>query len=304
MGERTNDRRALGLAVAVVGFAVLGVLLVRVGAEHDEQSRAFTAAPRATVWAALIAAHVATWPVVWRVGRDRLRELETYGVRPDRQAEIVRVVALAALLLVVWLPPQLGEQARYPTLWGHGARVGIAILGGYVAAVPCLLAVWRTHRALSRAVTDRVSALATFELLNPLRAVFTSALTAVGVLVTEATLATGALRGTLIQVDEGVAARFPPEFVVLYGGFFTLLLAAAAAPTYGRLRRRSADVVDTLLPVLPPTADGWRDRLAERRDLATFLHADTSATQAFQAAVLVAGPLLSGLVSLLVPAKG
>jgi hypothetical protein len=95
--------------------------------------------------------------------------------------------------------------------------------------------------------------------------------------------------------------ELPAEFVLLYGAFFTVVLAAAAAPTYGRLGRRSAAVVDILLPVLPPPADGWRERLAERRDLAGFVHADTPLLQNLQATVLVAGPLLTGLVSTLLP---
>jgi hypothetical protein len=92
--------------------------------------------------------------------------------------------------------------------------------------------------------------------------------------------------------------------VLLYGGFFTALLAAAAIPTYGRLHRRAVAVVEVLFPPLNPAADGeWQKRLQERHDLSAYVQADSSVLQNFQATVLVAGPLLTGLLSLLIPTR-
>lgn len=294
---------AISLALAILACAVLGVLVVTVGSGATEESRAFRSTPRFVVWAALMATQVASWPVLWRVGQDRLRELARYCPGGLRRSEVARIAVLAALLLASWLPPQLTDRVEVHGLWHHGARVGIVLFGGFAAAVPCLLAIWRTHEALAPDVTDVASARETFPRLNPLRAILTSALTAVGVLVTLATLTTGALRGALNEVRPDRAREFPPEYVFLYGAMFTLLLAAAAAPTYGRMRRRATAVVDALLPVVTPPDDGWRERLAQRKDLAAYVSADATLMQGLQAGVLVAGPLLSGLLSLLVPTK-
>ena len=294
--------QALRLTLAIVAFAVLGWLLVTVAA-GDAASKPFRDASRSLVWQVLMAAQVASWPILWRVGRDRLNVLAGYGAGDRRVAERVRLAGLAAVLLVLWLPPQLDGEAAFPALPHHGLRVGVALFGGFTAVAPCLLAIWRTHEALAPDVVDRASAVAVLERLNVLRGVLTSALTAVGVLVTLATLTTGALRSALIQAHPAVADDFPPEYVLLYGTSFTVLLAAAAAPTFGRMRRRSTAVVDELLPVLAPPEKGWRERLAERRDLAAYLGADTNVLQGVQAAVLVAGPLLSGLFSALLPTR-
>jgi hypothetical protein len=201
--------RGVSLTFQVAVFAALGFLLLHVGSGHTTQSRAFRGTPRFTVWAALIAVQVATWPVLFRAGRDLLRELKTaHGVRRRAGWEAVRLVALAVPVLGIWLAQQATGDREEASLWGLGVRMGIATAGGFVAAAPCILAIWRVHHGLGRAPVDRAAALLLFERLNPFRRAFTTGLTALGVLVTEVTLATGALRNALVQWQPTKAASF------------------------------------------------------------------------------------------------
>jgi hypothetical protein len=295
----------VSLSLQIPFFAVVGAALLLVAADHTPDSAEFRDTPRFIVWGMVFTAMTATWPVLFRFGRDRLREVGPYVRRRRVAWESVRLAALLLVLAIFWLAPQTARDRPDDGLWGHPVRMGVAIVGGLIAATPCLLAVWRVHDALAPDVTERSAALDMVKRLVALRGVFTASLAALGVLVTEATLAAGALRSTLIQWRPATADRFPAELVLLYGGFFTVLLAAAAVPTYGRLHRRATAVVEVLFPPLNPSPDGqWQKRLQERHDLAGYVQADSSFLQSFQATVLVAGPLLTGLLSLLIPTRG
>jgi hypothetical protein len=295
---------AVSLALQIPFFAAFGAALLLVESDHTPSSAEFRDTPRFIVWGMVFTAMTATWPVLFRFGRDRLREVVPYVTRRRTAWECVRVLALLLVLAAFWGAPQAAQDRADVGLWGHEVRTGIAVLGGLIAAIPCLLTIWRVHDAVAPDVRERASALDMIKRLIALRGVFTASLAALGVLVMEATLASGALRNALIQWRPSTTNRFPAELVLLYGGFFTALLAAAAIPTYGRLHRRAAAVVEVLFPPLNPGSDGhWQKRLQERQDLSAYVQADSGPLQSFQATVLVAGPLLTGLLSLLIPTR-
>lgn len=291
------------LAVQIVVFSVGGFALIMVASDHTKDSAAFSDTPRFKVWLMLMATQVATWPIVFRVGRDRISDIKKYTADRCRWHDAVLLVLVGLAVAAAFLPALLGWRVSGDALWGHTVRIGIAATGGLIAASPCFIVIWRIHHALAQDVTDTKSAQAMIERIRTLRPPLIAALAAVGVLVTEVTLTTGALRNALIEWQPTRAATFPGELVLIYGAFFTALLAAAAIPTYGRMNRRATKVVDTLLQILTPPEKEWRDRLEARRDLATIVHADTNLFQSFQATVLVTGPLLTGLLSLLVPSN-
>jgi hypothetical protein len=72
-------------------------------------------------------------------------------------------------------------------------------------------------------------------------------------------------------------------------------------PPFRRLIHHANLTIDDILPILPPRAACWQSRLQERKDLAELLKVTGSLRDVIISAVLVAGPLISSLVSLLLP---
>jgi hypothetical protein len=72
-----------------------------------------------------------------------------------------------------------------------------------------------------------------------------------GTVIGAATLATGALRLAVLAWKPN--ALFPPDYPVLYGGFFTVVLAFLYGPAYASIQKQGRAILDGCWP-LPPTA--------------------------------------------------
>ena len=79
-------------------------------------------------------------------------------------------------------------------------------------------------------------------------------ITLLGAMVALATLAKGALRQAFLATG-GIAAEFPPEYVLLQGAYFTGLLALVYIPTYTILAA-AGPASSSLYPVSRPTWTG------------------------------------------------
>ena len=133
-----------------------------------------------------------------------------------------------------------------------------------------------------------------------LRECLLSALTTVGLLVSAGVLLTGAQRQAALA-DAKFTAPYPSAYVLIWGLAFSGLLVVNFLPAFRRLSRLANATIDAMLPVLPPGADGWQDRLQERNDLAGLLQVTGGVKDVLTSAVLVAGPLISSAFSMFLP---
>jgi hypothetical protein len=102
-------------------------------------------------------------------------------------------------------------------------------------------------------------------------------------------------------VDEG---EFPGEGILLYGAFFTALLLLVYVPAHLALRRLGLRIRDHYFPLsaMPDPGDdalaGW---LGKRTALETLLQLSVTPAQQLQASLFILAPLLSAVLSTLVP---
>jgi hypothetical protein len=289
----------LRLALLTAGIAAFGYVLIIVDDDATARSRVYTSTPEFKVWAALTIGLIAALPAVWRVGIDLLRRL---GRNPRRllRREAVLIVPGVVLLVAGAVLAGLYARGGATTYYGGTLRIAVVYLLAVIAAVPALMAMWECYRQLGRHGTGGQDAGAGVNRLLLLRECLLSALTTLGLLVSAGVLIAGAQRQAALA-DAKFTAPYPSAYVLIFGLAFSALLVVNFLPAFRRLSRRANAAIDAILPVLPPGADGWQNRLQERADLAGLLQVTSGVKDVLTSAVLVAGPLLSSAFSMFLP---
>jgi uncharacterized integral membrane protein len=178
----------------------------------------------------------------------------------------------------------------------------LTIIGGITVGVPALLGIALTQRELSErqpgAVAQGDVAAAVQARMRILRF-----LSIAGAVIGLAVLAAGALRKAAVPqfVQD---ARFPQEGVVMYGAFFTGLLLLVYAPAHRALRRFGVRIRDQYFPLMgmpAPDSDAFEGWLDRRAALESILQLNVSPSQQLQASLFILAPLLSAVITTLVP---
>lgn len=286
------------LALGLAGF-VAGVGLLHVGT--GQGSAAFRATTGFAVWAGTIGAQTAYWLIV---AGPLWRDL----VQGWRRAEVGRAaaVALAVVLavIVVGFPSlSLAREIPWP-LEGHQWKIRLlTVVGGLLVAVPALAGVALVHervRHRSGAPIDRAEVAVVLDA----RAEVLRFLSVAGAVIGLAILAAGALQRATVAGAFVPADRFPQEAVLLYGAFFTALLALVYVPAHLVLQRQAQRVRDHHFPLAdmpaPDSAEAkaWLERRAAFGDL---LAVDGSPLRQLEASLFIVTPLVSAILSSLVP---
>lgn len=289
--------------IVVLALAALGaagsVLLLYINADATTRSAEFVASPGFPLWAALIATQTAVWAVVtvplWR------EVIWTYRTtNPSWSiwlAPTLVVFALAALAMTSpargfdW--PLVGHHLKVWTLTAAAAAgVGVPALFG-IALVQDQV---RRHEPQKLTTRD-------IEVALDARAQMKRFLGLAGAVIGLAVLASGGLRRATVP-DFITESEFPASAVLLYGAFFTALLLIVYVPAYLSLRRFCLDIRECYFPVkkVPsPTSAEFAAWVEGRSRLDALTQVNVTAGQQLQASIFILAPLLSGLLSALVP---
>lgn len=202
------------------------------------------------------------------------------------------VIALAALL---WVSPS--RQAEWP-LVGH--QIKAAILTGAAAlgvALPAVTGLAVLHEGLRQrpAATPTTGDVA-FVLGVASR--MGRLLTVAGVVISLAVLASGSLRHAVVP-QFMTETEFPASNVLVYGGFFTALLAVAYLPLQLRLRQTSIDVVNGYFPeesMPEPTGEEFSSWVSGRDSLRQLLQPDHTPISRLRSSVFILSPLATAVL--------
>jgi hypothetical protein len=289
------------LLLALVGAAG-AVLLLLIGAPSTTTSQEFVHSQGFIPWASLIAVQGAFWIVVavplWR------EVLDTYTAAKPSPA-ILAVPAILFLAYGVISVVSRSHVTAYP-LAGHTAKLWILTgIAGIGVGIPAIFGICLVQDRVRR---HTPSALDTSDIRLAVnsRAQTKRFLGLAGATIGLAVLAAGALQKALVP-QFVPATQLPSSWVVLYGAQLTAILVIVYLPAHLSLRRLCADLRETWYPMadMPrPTADEFADWLDGRKQLDGLTQLDMTVSQHLQAAVFVLTPLLSGLLSSLIPRAG
>jgi hypothetical protein len=287
-----------GLLLLLLAGVAFGIaVLYGDYASWDERHRDFARDSGAfNLWVGLMCAQTAVWaialawllPVVRRLRRE-------YG--DENRSERIGSTAVI-LVLIVALAVGGPRRTHWPDyLQNHTAKIAFLTLVGALVGLVAAQGVWLVHGGLKRLARGDLRGDLAVPTFLSLQADLNRFLSILGVILGLIVLSASAQRQTVLEFAP--STNFPYEGVLLYGLFFSILVAAVYVPTHLTLASVGASICDQAFPAVPPSAPEWEERTAKRERLAATLDLDVGLVGRFKASVAIMTPLLGSLVGLL-----
>jgi hypothetical protein len=245
------------------------------------------------VWVFLIATVCGSCPIVWSHGRRALAQVpalrsftqEVLGYGVIVAALIVTSLAIGALVF--------GRGHHVETMPHLQARFNIVGLAVALAVAPSAITMSRIGAATRHCKVRAADLVAWLAILQ-------SQLAALGAVIVLSTLTTATFRTAILAAYPSHAPDFPVTSVLLFGAWFTGILALAYVPPSARLRRHAQALVDRAFPVPDQFVGDWQQQLQRRRDLTSALRIDETSQNLFQNALIIGGPLITSALTVLI----
>jgi hypothetical protein len=325
------------LGLLLIGAAVGVVILFRNPFNlhgWSDDHREFAKTSPFILWAALMCAQTALWLLVllwllrsfrevWPGKGERVWLLPSVrGVWPGRGKRLEvswhwpeplasTVVTGILVFLFVYGSRRLRHWPDY--LAGHDWKVPVLTAVGVLVGLFAAWGIWLTHAKLTE-LADRVGKDLTREgalhdfLIHQAR--LKRFLIALGAILGLLVLATAAQRQTVLAYDHKLHCTptcqrdFQPidygyQLVLIYGLFFSILIAAVYLPTHLSLTNAGNQIRNEFFADIPPSAPEWQDRTANREKLGSLLELDVGPLGRLKASAAILTPLISGLTGLL-----
>ena len=291
-GLRHDSVRVLGgfILGALAAAALLFFDVLAGGSSWEVAGRQFLRRPETLVWLTLLTAQAGLWVVGWGAVRGLLAQLIQGR---SREVSITGFALIGVLVVAVIVVPAVTTPTATP-LPLHRPKVIAFIVLGALAAAPWIEAIWRVGTIARMSPTPVVdqSRPHAFDTYLRLRELLGHAVVVLGVIVAGITLTTGALR--LAVLAHTPAANFPISSVLVYGGFFSLLLALIYVPVQLRVIQLGIRLRDGAVPI---TATDGLDKFKRRGEAETVLQLTTGPIASMQAGLAVLAPLLTALLA-------
>lgn len=288
-GWRLWQRRAVrwlaGLAAPLAG-AFIGVALVL--------TSTYQGASLWYIWAPLVVVLTTAAGAVFTYGLRRWTDLN--NLHPVRKRHVawpvtgIAVFALAVTNSTALLPGSEREQLP------GGLLISFVLLAALPAA-SVMYGVWHTAGSEPQLVSPGGE----LGLLVALRRLLRRLLAAVGALVALSTLTTGAALALQRSIPGSFPNR-PPQYVLIFGGVGSLLVAMVYVPAWSALQIRGLRLCDELFRIEhleDPVA--ILNQAENRQKLAQILGADTSVWSDLQTGLAILAPLLASAAAAFLP---
>ena len=287
---RVDAARALTVCAPLLGVGAFALLeWADWGASPDP--RASGGGGELDVWKFLVAVSVVAWTVLAGVGLRLLREVRAVD-RRETALFVAFVLAAIALLLMAGGAAGLRNPFVMP---GQDWKVPLLHVIAGLANVP-LLVVLKRIQLLADDDASWSTTPADFARLRALRRTMHTAMASLGLVIALAVVATGALR------EATAAAGLPPvpdTFVLVYGAWFTGVVAAIYLYVFGALERRARAIRDGLAPLaaVQGAGEAFVASRSLRSEIADELELGGDARQNLEGLLTVLAPLAGALLT-------
>jgi hypothetical protein len=306
------------LAVLVLGGCT--ALLLGIG-EETATNATFVRSVSWQTWKITAAVAVAAWVVLMSDGISRLSARDRHGLEDLPGSTVAAYVASAALLaglvlLLLVVPDQTPFEIDVPAF---RLRTRTLVAVAATCAVPWVALVWLSHREVAEVgrqieaaepealTAPREDGRTALQHLLRLWGLVADCVRTFAVFVATALLTSGALRlaflAQAVEDDANPARRpdaFPHTHVLLFGLFFSVVLAGVALPLVAAWRDRAQLLVERRFPLPPeglPTAE-WEER---RKRLSGLLGLDVGLLRDPTALVGLLTPLITAGLATFLP---
>jgi hypothetical protein len=280
---------ALGAAVILFGYPF---------PDHPA-SQAFVRQPEFLVWLFIIAL---TTGLLALLAGPLWLSLRSFREQPKRDWLDVVVAMIVVLVLLTTFSRRYGSISPLPPfpLLYHSTKITILLVLDLAAIAPALIGTWLIRAAVQSRFIDRELASDDTDQMTLVkqyleyRQLLQRYLTVLGAAIGLVTLATGALRN--VQIAVGISEDdFPLILVLVYGLYYTILIALIYAPTHFALLQAGRKLRDHICPL------GSLDTLIEddnkRKKLDEILQLKATTEQSLRTGIAILAPLLTSLFS-------
>jgi len=300
---------AFVLFLGVIGALIGAALLLKWHGTFDHKTHPsahlFIRRPETIFWICLICGQTALWTVL---SLPVVRALRAQGL-PRRWTGIVlsSLVLIATLTLFMIVAGRIRNDYPLPH---HAQKIIVLTVWGFLLALITSVVIWLVHDQAGRYTTmtheptkDELDA------VMHLQDTLGQMLTILGAVIGAAVLATAALRRALAAWNTYVdahpklhlvsAGEVPYVYVLLYGGFFSLLLALIYFPTFLEIQAAGRRIRDHAAALPDPSGKSFDDVVTRRKNLEDLLQLDVATSNSFRAGVAILAPLTTSLLGLL-----
>ena len=263
------------------------------------------------IWKILITAQVIGWGVLVGVGIkglgeiDRLVEERMPGSSLAWHAryrwETVRFLTLTyGVLGLLLVTGGVTGIKNAPLISDQWLKILLLHILGGLGAVPFFLALKRIQLV---ATDDRIwsASARDIERMRSLRGHLRTITAALGMTIAFAVISSGALRSAVEAVEEVDLTPLPSSFILIYGGWFTGVLAAVYLHVFASLERRARAIMEEAAPLPDPSlasAESFARTTSLRGVLSQELELGGDPRKNLEGLIAVFSPLIGSLLSL------
>jgi hypothetical protein len=313
LGASVLPRSTAEIALNCLGFFV-GLLTMTgdylvAGSSLEPKNWVFLGSPQAMVWIFFVAGEFAFWATIFEpLWRWRSRLQRDYGLRMTREIGIKLAAAIVFFALPGFFLVRIVPDSD---LAHHDLKMGLANLIAVIVALVAVTGIWYVRAAVEQTFATKCPEARTarsvqegIQAFLDLRDDLQRFITLLGMMVALSTLARGALRQAFLATG-GSPEKFPSEYVLLQGAYFTGLLALVYIPSFTVLAAVGADILNSVYPIGGPNLD-W-DNLsrweANRKSLEAILKLRSTALDSFRASVSILAPAATSVITVLLGTK-
>jgi hypothetical protein len=242
------------------------------------------------IWTYLVTVSVVMWAVLAGVGLRLLQDLDG----PWRETAPFVLFVLAVIGIVLTLGGIAGLRNPF-VMDGQDWKIPLLHLVAGAANLP-LLAVLKRIQLTASDDASWSATVADFERIRSLRRAMNAATAALGLVIALAVVATGALR-------EATAAAgldpVPETFVLVYGAWFTGVVAAIYLYVFGAIEARARWMLDRLAPLgeVRGSGEAFVASRGLRHEVAEELELGGDARRNLEGLLAVLAPLVGALLT-------
>lgn len=298
--------RVVTLAAPLLGLGAFA-LLKWVGWGSERDPGAAGGSPELAVWQLLITAQVVVWAVLGGVGLRMMKELDAHAKtwltanssawRMRWRKETARFVLFSYGVVVVLLVAGGVAGLRNPYLMsGQNWKIPVLHVVAGAAAYPFFVVLKRVQLSAAEEAGWSTTA-RDIERLHLLRRWLRSATASLGAIIALAVIATGALRNA---VEASGLTPLPDTFVLVYGAWFTGIIAAIYLHVFTALEGRARSLMERAAPLPDPNlgaAEAFAASTKLRGELSAELELGGDPRKNLEGLIAVLSPLGGALLT-------
>jgi MFS family permease len=300
MSKSAYGKTYTAMLLGILGF-VLGTGILLFDTWLPSQNKAFIRSPEFVLWLGLIGI-LTTLLIIFPLGLVRdLKHLRPYYTSSKFEIGLSSFLFTMLYFLPFLMTALFFRQIEFGLIHFYVKTPVLYVIGLVTTVLPAAIGIWSVQVAARTANSNTKPHEKHIREHLRFQRLLRQFVLILGTVIGLAILATGASRGASIAA--GVSPEdFPVILVLIYGAYFTLLIALVYFPASAALLQAGRRLLDAIFPMPSPDASSWADAYSKREDLAKLLSIRTTAEQRFQTNVVVLAPLLSAILSVLLEA--